>query len=188
MKVEEVTDCTLVERIRHKDASAMTNLYRRYDQPLRCFLLNRVNIAGDVEDVIQETMTSVWRFAGSYRGESSVKVWVYTIARNLAYQLNRKRSTTESCVDGQSLAEASACDDRDLDEVQWSREFEVCLSRLTKEYRNTLLLTYYAGYTQQEAAAIQGCSVNTIKKRSCRARMQLRVDLEQLNVESYAGA
>ena len=184
----ELTDETLVERIGAKDSNAMTELYRRYEKPLRHFLAQRLRHAQDAEDLLQETMTSVWRFANGYRGESSAKSWVYTIARNLAYKFNHSRVQSVDAVELDTVIETIRTENDDQIHTCHSKRFLDCLSRLSESNRNSLMLTYFVGCTLQEVASIEKCSVNTIKKRNLRARSQLLVEYSDATAEHRTSA
>src|ERR1700727_352830 len=71
----------LLRRIGQGDEDAMAAFYREHG---RIVLSQVLLVAGDrvlAEEIVQDTMLAVWRGAGSFRGESSVRSWVIAIAR-----------------------------------------------------------------------------------------------------------
>jgi RNA polymerase sigma factor (sigma-70 family) len=74
-------DVQLLRRIGQGDEDAMAAFYREHG---RIVLSQVLLVAGDrvlAEEIVQDTMLAVWRGAGSFRGESSVRSWVIAIAR-----------------------------------------------------------------------------------------------------------
>jgi hypothetical protein len=66
---EECTDGELLERIGDGDREAFEILYRRFVRPVFALALRRLGDRGRAEDATQETFTSIWRSASSYRPE-----------------------------------------------------------------------------------------------------------------------
>ena len=78
---EACDDVQLLRRIGRGDEDAMAAFYREHG---RVVLSQVLLVAGErvlAEEIVQDTMLAVWRGAGSFRGESSVRSWVIAIAR-----------------------------------------------------------------------------------------------------------
>ena len=90
--VEHVTalERELLASIAGGDAGALTALYERMRAPLLAYLILLVRDNGVAEEVLQDTILAVWRGAGRFRDESSVRSWVFAIARRRA--IDRLRS------------------------------------------------------------------------------------------------
>src|SRR6516165_12062306 len=74
-------DAALLRRIGRGDEDAMAAFYREHG---RVVLSQVLLVTGErvlAEEIVQDTMLAVWRGAGSFRGESSVRSWVIAIAR-----------------------------------------------------------------------------------------------------------
>jgi len=74
-------DAELLRRIGQGQESAMAAFYREHG---RVVLAQVLLVTGErvlAEEIVQDTMLAVWRGAGSFRGESSVRSWVIAIAR-----------------------------------------------------------------------------------------------------------
>src|SRR5439155_12204607 len=65
----EPTDGDLLQRIGNGDRSAFEVLYRRYARTVLGLALRRLGDRGRAEEAVQETFTSIWRSASSYRPE-----------------------------------------------------------------------------------------------------------------------
>ncbi|MGD0064449.1 MAG: RNA polymerase sigma factor [Streptosporangiaceae bacterium] len=85
-------DAGLLGRIGQGDEEAMAAFYREHG---RVVLAQVLLVAGErvlAEEIVQDTMLAVWRGAGSFRGESSVRSWVIAIARRQTRDRLRGRS------------------------------------------------------------------------------------------------
>ena len=62
-----------------------------FQKELKSFLLRLTASAQDAEDIVQETYLKAQSKVDSFRGESSLKTWVFSIASNLAKDLLRSQ-------------------------------------------------------------------------------------------------
>ena len=74
-------DAGLLRRIGQGDEDAMASFYREHGRVVFAQVLLVVGERVLAEEIVQDTMLAVWRGAGSFRGESSVRSWVIAIAR-----------------------------------------------------------------------------------------------------------
>ena len=72
-------------------SSDFQNLYLEYRDFVRRSIYWMVGEAA-VDDLVQETFIKVWRKSHLFKGESSVKTWIYRIAMNTAKDYWRKHS------------------------------------------------------------------------------------------------
>src|SRR5205809_7913598 len=86
------SDDELLVQIAGGDRDAFELLYRRYVRPMLGLAFRRLGDRGRAEDAVQETFTSIWRSAGSYRPERGPGApWLYAIARNAIVDRARAR-------------------------------------------------------------------------------------------------
>ncbi len=90
-----LSDQELLEGIRHADERCFNELYSRYFQRIYNFSYGRVRNHADVEEIVQETFTAVFRSVDSYRGQSSLLSWIYGIAKNTANNHLRRSKVQE---------------------------------------------------------------------------------------------
>jgi RNA polymerase sigma-70 factor, ECF subfamily len=64
-------------------------LIQRYQQPVYNLVCRLLNDPSDACDIVQEVFLKVFRNIGSFRGNSSLKTWIYRIAVNEAYNHRR---------------------------------------------------------------------------------------------------
>ena len=78
-------DRDLIEKIREGDQDACEILCARHEEGLRRYLLRLVHDPAAAEDLLQETFLRLWTRAAQWRGKGAVKSWLFSIARNLAF-------------------------------------------------------------------------------------------------------
>ena len=124
----------------------------------------------DALDAVQDAMLAAWRFLGRFEHRSRFSTWLYRIAHNAALACAQKRIPEPVDLD---LAPAPATGSgpdalvADNDALQWA------LARIPPEFRATLVLREYAGFSTEEIAEIQGVEVTTVRTRTARARKAL---------------
>jgi RNA polymerase sigma-70 factor (ECF subfamily) len=82
----------------------LTTEFETFHRELRSFLLRMTTSVQDAEDLVQETYLKARAKIGTFRGESSLKTWVFSIASNLAIDLLRSKkrwpeTVTDICKD-----------------------------------------------------------------------------------------
>lgn len=119
----------------------------------------------DAEDVLQDTMIKVVRYAGTYQSGTNARAWVLTIARNTATDIVRKRRRIQPLED---ITEMQAEDDTSLIEAL------DLLSALEDDEKEVVMLRLYAGFTNRDAAKILGATPDAAQKRYRRAVEKLK--------------
>jgi RNA polymerase sigma-70 factor (ECF subfamily) len=72
-------------------ADELTNQFVTFQGELKSFLLRMTASVQDAEDILQDTYLRAHAKIDTFRGESSLKTWIFTIASNLARDLLRSR-------------------------------------------------------------------------------------------------
>ena len=173
-------DAELLRRIGRGDEDAMAAFYREHGRVLLSQILLVVGERALAEEIVQDTMLAVWRGAGSFRGESSVRSWVISIARRQTR--DRLRRQRLRVVDDAFLAdqpgpgpgpEVMALDRAELAEVK------VAIRELAPAHREVLGLTFGSGLSLPEVAGVLEIPVGTVKSRLTAARTALSRTLSE---------
>ena len=126
----------------------------------------------EAEDVVQETLRSVWNSRRRFDPGRGERAWLVAILRRRAVDRWRKQSGT-SVLAMEAFPEVSTMDADPL-AAGYSDEMQEALSRLPRELRETLLLVVVGELTHQEAADELGVPLGTVLSRVSRARERLR--------------
>ncbi|RFB05159.1 sigma-70 family RNA polymerase sigma factor [Parvularcula marina] len=143
---------------------------------LRAFARSMCGNASMADDLAQEAMLKAWKSRESYKEGTNLRAWVFTILRNHFYSEQRRAWRSQPL--DQEVAEGTlmAVDDPSAPlEVLALRN---ALQKLPSEQREAVILVGAGGLAYDEAAAICGCAVGTIKSRVSRGRSALE---EMLN-------
>ena len=173
-------DAGLLRRIGRGDEDAMAAFYREHG---RVVFAQVLLVAGErvlAEEIVQDTMLAVWRGAGSFRGESSVRSWVIAIARRQAR--DRLRGGRLRVVGDALLAdqpgsgpgpEVMALDRAELAGVMGA------IRELAPAHREVLGLAFGSGLSLPEVAGVLEIPVGTVKSRLAAARSALNRILDE---------
>ncbi|MBP7000362.1 sigma-70 family RNA polymerase sigma factor [Amaricoccus sp.] len=139
---------------------------------LRAFAMSLTGRHDQADDLVQETVTRAWAKQDAFTLGTNMNAWLFTILRNLFYSQMRKRGREVQDVEGAFSAKVGVAPSHDgrMDLADFRR----ALDRLPHDQREALLLIGAAGFSYEEAAAICGCAVGTVKSRVSRARTRLQ--------------
>ncbi len=152
----------------------------------------------EARDLAQDAFVRILRGAASFRGESSVKTWIFRIVLNvhrnrLRWWRRRLRHRTVSMdhpVRGDDadraepiaarIADQAPGPDRRVAAARAGRRLEEALAALPEDQRCALLLRECEGMSYEEIARATGTREGTVKSRIARARQALREALPDL--------
>lgn len=137
---------------------------------LRAFALSLTGDPTVANDLVQETMLKAWANRDKFDPETNLRAWLFTILRNTYFSLFRKRRREVQDVDGAAATLATPPEQNGHMDMQ---DFKRALAELSEDQREALLLIGAEGFSYEEAAAISGCAVGTVKSRVNRARARL---------------
>lgn len=160
-------DVDLIRRIAGRDRSAAAQLFDRHAAGVLRFIARRVG-AQECDDVLQEVFVRALRRASTFRGESSVRTWLYAIARLVVFERHRSVARRRD----ESLGDLPA--DRPGPESFMLRSEEgqrllAALQRLPDEQALVLELYHVDGLTHDQVGEILGISAVASRKRLQRA-------------------
>jgi len=131
------------------------------------------------EDVVQETLLRAWQHPETLSPErSSVRPWLFAVARNLVIDRRRARSKRPTEVSDAVLATTPTPID-DLDAALTSWTVQHALAKLSADHRSVLVEVYYRGRSVVEAAEALGVPPGTVKSRTYYALRALRLALQE---------
>lgn len=138
---------------------------------LRAFAISLTGDHHRANDLVQDTLLKAWAHRDKFEIGTNLKAWLFTILRNTYFSEIRKRRRETQDVEGQAAAQLVSLPEQDghLDFADFRR----ALTHLSPDQREALLLVGAEGYSYEEAAAISGCAVGTVKSRVNRARAHL---------------
>lgn len=168
----------LLTRVALQDRDAFKELYVIYHRRLSRFISRLTSRHELAEEIINDTMWTVWKKASGFRAASQVSTWILGIAYRQSLMTFRRANTHHLADEPIGRDVAIAEDSHALAETrEW---LEQALAQLPMEQRMVIELTYFLGHSCEEIAAIMDCPVNTVKTRMFYARRKLKLNLSQL--------
>ncbi len=138
---------------------------------LRAFAVSLCGSVTTADDLVQEALLRAWSNSDKFQPGTSLRAWLFTILRNIYYSQYRKRAREVQDSDGFYARRLTVPGDQEshLD----LEDFRKAMTKLPAEQREVLTLIGASGLSYEEAAAICGVEIGTIKSRLSRARSRL---------------
>lgn len=191
IEVRSAAEDQFLERLRRGEAAAFERLVTEHSPDVYGLLFRLTTDPEEARDLTQETFLRAFQSINRFRGDASLKTWIYRIAINQArnrWRWWRRRDVTVSldATDEQherSLAATLPSDDSlnpEQETLAREREGQLrdALSGLRCSYREAVILRDVEGFSYEEIAATLQISIGTVKSRISRGRMELRQKLE----------
>jgi RNA polymerase sigma-70 factor (ECF subfamily) len=182
-----------LEKLRRGDALAYERLVAEHSGDVYALLYRLTTDPEEARDLTQETFLRAFQSIDRFRGDSSLKTWIYRIAINQArnrwrWWRRRKRDVTVS-LDAtdehrdKPLAATLPSDNSPSPEQETlahEREAQLreALQGLRRSYREAVILRDVEGFSYEEIARTLQISIGTVKSRISRGRLELRHQLE----------
>ena len=184
----EESDIALMARIKDGDMRAFEALLERHKRSVYNLARRFLGNEEDADDVAQEAFIRVYRAAGTYTPQAKFTTWLYTIVKNLCFNVIRKRTQAEIVsLDDEEFPEIPAKLPTPFDALA-TKEVSVRVSAavhaLPENLRMAVILKKYYGLSYDEIASVFGCTVNAVKLRVHRAKEMLAQELLDISGET----
>lgn len=180
MAAADPTDFELLAGWRAGDNAAGTQLFERHFSAIFGFFRSKLEHVA--EDLTQETLLRCLRGIDGYRGTSSFRTYLFTIARNVLFShLARKANRPMPDFEVASLADLDDSASARLEGRERSKLLIHALRRLPVDLQITLELYYVQRLRGAELVEVVGLPAGTVRSRIRRAIEQLRANLEALS-------
>ena len=174
-------DHFLLQSIAKKDKNAFKKLYEIFAMDVYNLALNYVQDVHDAEEVTQDVFTNIFRNAEKFKGEASVKTWIYRITINTSLNTIKKRTRNKFLP---FLNEENTSPDFDhpgvlLENKEQSKFLFKAIDSLPSNQKTAFILSFIDGTPRQEAADIMEISLKALESLLQRGKKNLRNILEK---------
>jgi len=191
-------DAELVARFKSGDERAFAEMVRRHRVSVYAMVYCIIRNREDADEVTSDTFIRAYRGLANFRGDSSLRTWLYQIAANLSrnrywYWWRRKRSWWVSLQapisedNATTLSDAIQGDAMDaLGEAEINELVAIVSSgmeELNDAQREIMILRCVQHLTYGEISEVLGISIGTVKSRIARARESLRLAIADASEE-----
>lgn len=166
-----------LKQARAGDRAAFAQLVNAYQGPVYNLCYRMLGSAPEAEDATQETFVRVYSKLQTYQADKKLSSWILSIASHYCIDRLRRRHGDALSLDDEEVAavmpsrqagpEESAMRNEARDEVQ------AAVNRLEPAYRVPLILRYWHDLSYTEIAEVMGLTVQAVKSRLHRARLQM---------------
>lgn len=144
----------------------LEDVFRAYQRPVFAYFLRVVGTRADAEELTQETFLRACSAALRFRGDSSIKTWLFGIARRVLFEASRAGLFSRP-----SAVPDQPASDPDPDE---RIDLERAFAKLGLSDREALMLVDVLGFEPSEAAVMIGLKPEAMRVRLHRARGRLQ--------------
>ena len=182
-------EADLIEGLRAGAERAYEQLVLRFQQPVYNLVSRLLSDPDDASDVVQEVFLKVFRNIPHFRGQSSLKTWIYRIAVNEGHNHRRwfsRHRKQEVGLDTETEGTRTyqeTLPDRSRSPFEFASEHETHqlieegLTTLNPNFRAAVILRDIEDLSYEEIADILQVSIGTVKSRILRGREALRYAL-----------
>lgn len=178
---DDADDRVLAAAGRAGDVAAFEELVRRHGPAIFRYARRMVSDADAVNDVVQETFVAAWRQIANFRGDSSVRTWLFAICARKVVDSHRVKRALP--IDDRLIEPASNDRSSDPFAAASNNEFldalELALGELPPRQRAVWLLREVERLTFPQIATILGVSPDGARGHHHRARTTLQQRLVQ---------
>ena len=135
----------------------------------------------DVDDAVQQALMTAWQKYAAFRGQSEFATWVTRILFNVCYDMVRDRARERDVL--ADYGESGAASGGDAEDARLLDRLEQAIARLPRLYRESLSAGVLSGLSPEEAAAMLGCSRNTLYQRIHKAKQLLAQSIREVSYE-----
>jgi len=182
-----------LEKLRRGDALAYERLVAEHSGDVYALLYRLTTDPEEARDLTQETFLRAFQSIDRFRGDSSLKTWIYRIAINQArnrwrWWRRRKRDVTVSLdatdeyrdtpLAAMLPSDKSPSPEQETLAHEREAQLREALQGLRRSYREAVILRDVEGFSYEEIARTLQISIGTVKARISRGRLELRHQLE----------
>jgi RNA polymerase sigma-70 factor (ECF subfamily) len=185
-------EAAIVQRCASGDEIACADLVAEHQRMVVQLAINLLGDRDEALDLSQEVFLRVFRTIHRFRGQSSLRTWIYRIAVNQARNRhrfwNRRHRADQVSLDehvathGEFLSGGESTPDRVLAQKELAGRLQHALDSLPFDQRTAIVLREIDGLSYEEIAFSLGVAIGTVKSRLTRARQALRLELREARI------
>jgi len=185
-------EAALIQRCAVGDEAAFAELVADNQRMVVRLACNLLGSRDEALDLSQEIFLRVFRTIGRFRGQSSLRTWIYRIAVNQArnrHRFWRRRHRADQvsldahvAAHGEFVSTSDTGPERAFAQKELAARLKSALERLPFDQRTAIVLREIDGLSYEEIAYSLGVAIGTVKSRLTRARQTLRTELKEARI------
>lgn len=176
--------CLCMERVKQHDKHAFALIFRYFSPRLKQFALKHVGNEQVALELVQETLATVWQKSLLFNGEkSALSTWIYTIARNLCFDMMRKQKGREPHILADDIwpndfTPPDLVEHYSPEQDRLKQQVIQFLDVLPEAQRKVVQAVYIEELPHQQVADMLDIPLGTVKSRLRLAVEKLRLSME----------
>ncbi|WP_068545923.1 sigma-70 family RNA polymerase sigma factor [Thalassotalea crassostreae] len=166
----------------NRDKQAFTCLFKFFAGRIQNIASKKYNNPSLASEIVQETMTNVWRKAHLFNAEKGAPTtWVYTVMRNASFDLMRKIQSTKEdnySDDIWPMVESADVEEHQFEDHFENKHIEKYLDKLPENQRQVVKGFYFLEMSQEQLAEHLGLPLGTVKSRLRLALSKLKEQMQ----------
>ncbi len=173
-----------MEKVKRQDKQAFALVFAYFSPRLKQFAFKHVGNEQVALELVQETMTAVWQKALLFDAEkSALSTWIYTIARNLCFDMLRKQKGRELHVLADDIwptdfTPPDMVEHYSPEQDRLKEQVVKFLDELPEAQRKVVQAIYIEEIPHQQVAEMFEIPLGTVKSRLRLAVEKLRLSME----------
>jgi RNA polymerase sigma-70 factor (ECF subfamily) len=160
---QNIDESQWLEAARGGDGDAFTLIVGRYQAEIFRYCARMLRNEAEGEEMAQETFVRAWQSLSGFRGEASLKNWLYKIATNLCLnQLSSWRRKQRDDADFDAMI-GSEDPERDTLGAQQATRVRAAVTKLPPQQRAVVMLKIFEDLKFHEIATALGLSEGGVK-------------------------
>lgn len=183
--MHELTDNTLMLKVKSGDLNKMGLLYQRHKKRLFGFFYNMSGDAMTSEDLVQNVFVRMLKYKHTYTGEGSFLAWMFRTARNVNndyYKKNKQNHNQYDIALVEYKLESQDVVGMVSDKKDDINYLNIALQKLPSEKREILVLSKLKELKFSQIAEVIGCSEGAAKVKAHRALKDLKTIFHQMQI------
>ena len=170
-----------------------TQVYQEFYPKILRYLERLTGDREEAKDLVQDVFLKVDQGLTKFEGRSSLSTWIYRIAtnashdrfRSASFQKGKKQTLTDEFIEENKedanvwTGEKETSADQQLEGKEMSSCINKYIYDLNEDYQKVLVLSDYEGLKNKEIASVLGITLDTVKIRIHRGRVQLKKRMEK---------
>jgi RNA polymerase sigma-70 factor, ECF subfamily len=166
-----------LEQARRGDQAAFSHLVEAYQRPVYNLCYRMLSNAPEAEDAAQETFVRMYTKLHTYQPDRKLSSWLLSIASHYCIDRLRRRRGQWLSLDEEPMTTTLPSQNRGPEDLALRAESRDEVQRLVDmlpaAYRVPLILRYWYDLSYAEIAEVMGLTVQAVKSRLHRARLQV---------------
>lgn len=171
-----MSEADLIEAVRNSDSDAFAVVFRRYYPVIQRFVYALLKDERFSEDIAQDVFAKLWLYRERLEPESSLKNYLYVMARNAAFDTLKAKKKTITSIIAQlpDIPDDTHSPDKETAFLEINANLLRSISGMPRQRQIIFKMSRFEYKSEKEIAELLNLSVRTVEKHIQLALKQLK--------------